>query len=66
MKINDIQGSSSRALTNQRAASYSNIDYRDVTNVEFKSKRHTNPLNPTYKVRDEDDRVVHAGPILGN
>lgn len=37
-----------------------------MTNVDFKTKRHTNPLNPTYKVRDEDNKVVHAGPILGN
>jgi len=66
MRVNDIQGSSSRALTNQRQASYSNMDYRDVTDVDFKTKRHTNPLNPTYKVRDEDNKVVHAGPILGN
>jgi hypothetical protein len=30
------------------------MDYRDVTNVDFKSTRTTNPLNPTYVHRTEE------------
>lgn len=66
MKVDDIQGSKPRSLTSQRNTRFSNIDYRDVTHCDFKSKRHCNPLNPTYKVRDENDKVSHIGMIEGN
>jgi hypothetical protein len=42
------------------------MDYRDVTNVEFKSTRTVNPLDPTYVVRDEDSKVTQIGLIPGN
>lgn len=50
MQVEDIHGSKPRNLTKNRGTSLSNIDYRDVTHTEFKTKRHCNPLNPTYKV----------------
>jgi len=67
MKVEDIHGSKPRHLTNDRKASdYSNMHYKDVTHDQFKSSRSCNPLNPTYKVRNEDDKVVHIGTIDGN
>lgn len=57
---------SPRNLTHTRKASYSNMDYRDVTHAEFKTTRHTNPLDPTYKTRDDDNNVHEIGPIDGN
>jgi hypothetical protein len=52
MNIKDIEGTQNRARTNQRATSYNNIDYRDVTSKHWESKRTVNPLQPEYKVRD--------------
>ena len=66
MKVEDIQGSQPRNLTNMRSTEYSNMHYKDVTHDQFKSSRSCNPLNPTYKVRNEDDKVVHIGTIDGN
>jgi hypothetical protein len=41
-------------------------NYRDVTHAEFKSKRTTDPLNPTYTVRDEEGKRSTIGKIEGN
>jgi hypothetical protein len=57
MKISDIEGTKARVRHPSRPngdTQYSAIDYRDVTNVDFKSKRITNPLQPTYVHREED------------
>lgn len=37
------------------------MDYRDVTNCDFKSTRVTNPLMPTYVVRDENKAIAEIG-----
>ncbi len=66
MQLDDIEGSRSKNLTNDRKAQYSNMDYKDVTHTQFKSKRSTNPLNPTYKVRNEDNKPMSIGEIDGN
>jgi hypothetical protein len=42
------------------------MDYRDVTHIDFKTKRHTNPLMPTYIVRDDDDNKIDIGKVLGS
>jgi hypothetical protein len=44
------------------------MDYRDVTNVDFKSSRFINPLEPTYVVRDETKNmeIVTIGPVSGS
>ncbi len=42
------------------------MDYRDVTQVGFKSKRVTDPLMPKYLVRDEEKGYFEVGPIKGN
>ena len=30
------------------------MDYNDVSRAEFKSKRETNPLDPRYDIRNEE------------
>ena len=50
-------------MTFQRQANYDSINYRDVTHAQFKSSRSTNPLNPEYQVRDEDNKLVTIGEI---
>ena len=52
MNIKDIEGTQNRARTNHRATSYNNIDYRDVTQRHWDTKRSVNPLKPEYAVRD--------------
>ena len=66
MKVDDIHGSKPRSLTGTWATWFNNIDYRDVTHAHFKTKRHCDPLNPSYKVRDEDGQVIDIGQIDGN
>ena len=66
MEISDIDGSKPKNLTNSRRSDYSSMNYRDVTHADFKTKRSTNPLNPTYVVRDEDDKVISIGEIERN
>lgn len=66
MEISDIDGSKPRNLTNTWKADYSNMHYWDVTHADFKTKRSTNPLNPTYVHWDEDDKVISIGEIDWN
>ena len=42
------------------------MDYRDVTHIDFKTKRSTNPLNPVYLIRDEDKKVCEIGDVVGS
>jgi hypothetical protein len=42
------------------------MHYRDVTHADFKTKRSTNPLNPTYVHQDEDKKVITIGEIERN
>jgi hypothetical protein len=39
------------------------MNYRDVTHADFKSKRSTNPLNPEYVVRDDNNQQIKIGEI---
>jgi len=73
MKVDDIDGAKpkfgheikERSEGFGKAYNYNAMDYRDVTNTQFKSSRYTNPLMPTYKVRNEDDKVHEIGPVEG-
>ena len=46
--------------------SYDPMNYRDVTHTQFISGRHTNPLMPTYQVRDENKEVKTIGDVQGS
>ena len=69
--IGDIEGTQAKSLhpLRNKAGSIGNanqLDYRDVTQVGFKSTRVTDPLMPKYLVRDEDKGYFEVGPIKGN
>ena len=66
MEISDIDGSKPWNLTNTWKSQYSNLNYRDVTHADFKTKRSTNPLNPSYLVWDDDNNVITIGEIDWN
>lgn len=72
MNITDIEGTKARQRHPSRPnpektlLQFNPMDYRDVTNVDFKTKRTVNPLMPTYTIRDEDKNLVQIGSIIGN
>ena len=49
-----------------RKSKYEFMDYRDVTNTEFQTKRNTNPLNPFYTMNFVDGTKDKFGPIEKN
>ena len=70
MSIHDIDGTKAKPHTYSRAENkaYHCMDYRDVTNVNFKSTRTTNPLEPTYINRDETKNmeICEIGRVAGS
>ena len=42
------------------------MNYRDVTHTGFMTKRETNPLMPTYTIRDEDKKMIEIGSVFGS
>ena len=74
MNIKDIEGTTASprhfhrgiSQTHKQDYSYNPMDYRDVTNVHFKTKRQTNPLMPTYTTRDEDGGLTTIGVVTGS
>ena len=71
MDISDIEGAKpfAKKMRTQSVAPIprpDKMDYRDVTHIDFKTKRETNPLDPSYKVRDEDGKVVDYGAVSGS
>jgi hypothetical protein len=74
MNIKDIEGASpklghevkERSEGYGKPYNYNPMDYRDVTNVDFKSTRVNNPLMPTYTIRDEDGKTCEIGHVAGS
>jgi hypothetical protein len=69
MKIDDIQGTKARVRHSVRpngVEQYNNIDYKDVTHVDFKSTRVTNPLMPSYAHRDDAGNLGSIGQVPGS
>ena len=60
MKIDDIGGTRAqqRHKPRQNAGGYTSYDYNDITKQERKSKRCSNPLDPTYTVMDDDNKAI--------
>ena len=67
-KIDDIPGTKAvfRHQERKNSAGFTTYDYRDVTQTQFVTKRHVNPLSPTYTIRDEDGKPIEIGAIKGN
>jgi hypothetical protein len=65
MKNDDVKDSWPRKPYIRRTK-YEFMDYRDVTNTEFQTKRHINPLDPFYTMNFVDGSKVKFGPIEGN
>ena len=42
------------------------MDYRDVTHTDFKTSRFTNPLQPTYVARDDNNKKIEIGEVGGS
>lgn len=65
MKTGDIDGSSPRPVY-VRKTKYDSHNYADITKAKFVSTRHTNPLEPSYVVRNKDDEVIQTQKIEGS
>jgi hypothetical protein len=65
MKIEDIEGTKSRPRVFQRPrmTTFSTLEYSDVTKKSNFLNRSTNPLMPTYMIRDEDGKLCEIGPV---
>ena len=68
MKVDDIEGTraNQRHKPRQNAGGFTTYDYNDVTKVERKSKRCSNPLDPTYTVVDENGKSCEIGGVDGS
>ena len=65
MDIKDIDGSKAKQVY-VRQTSYDSFHYADITKVKFTSNRSTNPLNPTYTVKNEEGVPALIGEITGS
>lgn len=68
MKIDDIAGTRAQQRHKERVncGGFTSYDYTDVTKMERKSKRCSNPLDPTYTVMDEDGKHMEIGCVDGS
>ena len=66
LEVGDIEGSKPRNRTYHRTSQFDAINYRDVTHADFKTKRSTSPLNPSYVVRNDQGNIEEIGAIEGN
>jgi hypothetical protein len=65
MFSSDIEGSSPRKAK-LRQTKYSNFDYSDVTNDQFKTRRCVDPLDPIYEVKYKNGEHYVHGKIEGS
>ena len=68
MKLDDIEGTRAQPRHKPRGNSggFTTYDYTDVTKIERKSKRCSNPLDPTYRVIDENGKGYDVGRVEGS
>ena len=67
-KLKNIEGAQSRIPYIRKSVGntkYNYLDYSDVNNFVFKTKRHTNPLDPIYILKKKEDlkKSFFHGPI---
>ena len=66
LKVEDIDGAKSKGPYLRERTKYDGFNYDDVTKVQFKTSRTTNPLQPSYKTRDDLGNVIDIGVIEGS
>ena len=68
MRVDDIAGTRAQQRHKPRGNSggFTTYDYTDVTKIERKSKRCSNPLDPTYGHIDEDGKPMEIGAVAGS
>jgi len=68
MKLDDIEGTRANPRHKPRAnaGGFTSYDYSDVTKIERKSKRCSNPLDPTYTAIDESGKGYEIGRVDGS
>ena len=68
MKVDDIEGTRAQPRHKPRdnSGGFTTYDYTDVTKIERKSKRCSNPLDPTYTAIDENGKGYDIGKVDGS
>jgi hypothetical protein len=66
LSVSDIHGARAKGPYTRARTKFDAFNYEDVTRDFFKTTRSVNPLQPTYKVRDEEGKVVEIGEIDRN
>lgn len=69
LKISDIEGTQARVRHPTRPNGddqYNSLEYRDVTHCDFKTKRSTNPLMPSYTIRDDAGNLCEINKVRGS
>lgn len=68
MRLDDIAGTRAqqRHKPRQNSGGYTAYDYNDITKQERKSKRCSNPLDPTYQVMDDNNKATSIGVVDGS
>lgn len=66
LKVEDIEGAKAKGAYLRLRTKYDGFNYDDVTKCMFKTTRETNPLQPSYKTRDETGKVIEIGEIAGS
>lgn len=64
--VNDIEGAKAKDPYVRPRTKFDAFNYDDVTRDFFKTTRSVNPLQPSYKVRNEEGKVIEIGTIEGN
>ena len=65
LRVEDIEGAKYKGAY-LRKTKFDTFNYDDVTKCMFKTTRQTNPLQPTYKTRDDQGNVIEIGEISGS
>jgi hypothetical protein len=66
LSVNDIEGAKAKGPYLRERTKFDAFNYDDVTKDFFKSSRVTNPLQPTYKIRNEEGKLIEIGDIPGS
>ena len=66
LSVNDIHGAKSKGVYTRPRTKFDSFNYDDVTKDYFRTTRSVNPLNPTYKARNEDGKLIDIGEIDKN
>jgi hypothetical protein len=64
--VKDIEGAKAKGPYVRKRTQFDSFNYYDVTRDVFRTTRSVNPLEPSYKVRDDQGNAITIGEIKGS